>query len=122
VALGRPFGYHDFRQYPIDGPFPDVSHLSLNSYKGHAERILKRVRDNKLTLRQAALSLGERRRSFVGSPRTVADEIERWFVERAADGFNLQISRRGSSRSSGSRFCPCSRRAGSSRPSTSPTR
>jgi FMN-dependent oxidoreductase (nitrilotriacetate monooxygenase family) len=93
VALGRPFGYHDFRQYPIDGPFPDVSHLSLNSYKGHAERILKRVKDNNLTLRQAALSLGERRRSFVGSPKTVADEIERWFVERAADGFNLQISR-----------------------------
>jgi alkanesulfonate monooxygenase SsuD/methylene tetrahydromethanopterin reductase-like flavin-dependent oxidoreductase (luciferase family) len=93
VALGRPFGYHDFRQYPIDGPFPDVSHLSLNSYKGHAERILKRVREKSLTLREAALSLGERRQSFVGSPKTVADEIERWFVERAADGFNLHVSR-----------------------------
>jgi FMN-dependent oxidoreductase (nitrilotriacetate monooxygenase family) len=93
VALGRPFGYHDFRQYPLDGPFPDVSHLSLNSYKGHAERILKRVRERNLTLRQAALSVAERRQSFVGSPKTVADEIERWFVERAADGFNLHISR-----------------------------
>jgi FMN-dependent oxidoreductase (nitrilotriacetate monooxygenase family) len=93
VALGRPFGYHDFRQYPLDGPFPDVSHLSLNSYKGHAERILKRVREKNLTLRQAALSVAERRQSFVGSPKTVADEIERWFVERAADGFNLHISR-----------------------------
>jgi alkanesulfonate monooxygenase SsuD/methylene tetrahydromethanopterin reductase-like flavin-dependent oxidoreductase (luciferase family) len=95
VQLGRPFGYHDFRQYPLDGPFPDVSHLSLNSYKGSAERILKRVRDGNLTLRQAALSVGERRQSFVGSPKTVADELERWFVERAADGFNLQISRPG---------------------------
>ena len=93
VALGRPFGYHDFSQYPLDGPFPDVSHLSLNSYKGHAERILKRVREQNLTVRQAALSLSERRQSFVGSPKTVADEIERWFVERAADGFNLHISR-----------------------------
>ncbi len=64
-------------------------------YKGHAERILKRVRDQNLTLRQAALSVGERRQSFVGSPKTVADEIERWFVERAADGFNVQISRPG---------------------------
>jgi alkanesulfonate monooxygenase SsuD/methylene tetrahydromethanopterin reductase-like flavin-dependent oxidoreductase (luciferase family) len=95
VALGRPFGYHDFRQYPLDGPFPDVSHLSLNSYKGHAERILKRVREQNLTVRQAALSASERRQSFVGSPKTVADEIERWFVERAADGFNLHISRPG---------------------------
>jgi FMN-dependent oxidoreductase (nitrilotriacetate monooxygenase family) len=95
VALGRPFGYHDFRQYPLDGPFPDVSHLSLNSYKGHAERIVKRAREKNLTVRQAALSLAERRQSFVGSPKTVADEIERWFVERAADGFNLHISRPG---------------------------
>jgi len=93
VALGRPFGYHDFRQYPLDEPFPDVSHLSLNSYKGHAERILKRVKENNLTVRQAALTLADRRRSFVGSPKTVADEIERWFVERAADGFNLHVSR-----------------------------
>ena len=93
VALGRPFGYHDFRQYPLDGPFPDVSHLSLNSYKGHAERILKRVREKNLTLREAALTMSERRQSFVGSPTTVADEIERWFVGRAADGFNLMISR-----------------------------
>jgi FMN-dependent oxidoreductase (nitrilotriacetate monooxygenase family) len=95
VALGRPFGYHDFRQYPLDGPFPDISHLSLNSYKGSAERIVKRVREKNLTVRQAALSMAERRQSFVGSPKTVADEMERWFVGRAADGFNLQISRPG---------------------------
>ena len=95
VELGRPFGYHDFRQYPLDGPFPDVSHLSLNAYKGHAERILKRVREKNLTLRQAALSVAERSQTFVGSPKTVADEIERWFVGRAADGFNLHISRPG---------------------------
>ncbi len=74
-------------------PFPDVSNLSLNSYKGFAERILRRVKAGNLTLRQAALQMGSRRQNFVGSPETVADEIERWFVERAADGFNLQISR-----------------------------
>ncbi len=44
VQLGRAFGYHDFRKYPLDEPFPDVSGLSLNSYKGHAERILRGVR------------------------------------------------------------------------------
>ena len=93
VQLGRAFGYHDFRKYPLDEPFPDVSNLSLNSYKGHAERIVRRAQEEKLTLRQAALRLVERRQGFVGSPKTVADEIERWFVGRAADGFNLQISR-----------------------------
>jgi alkanesulfonate monooxygenase SsuD/methylene tetrahydromethanopterin reductase-like flavin-dependent oxidoreductase (luciferase family) len=95
TALGRPFGYHDFKQYPLDGPFPDVSHLSLNSYKGFAERIVRRAKAQNQTVREAALSVGNRRRGFVGSPRTVADEIEKWFVERAADGFNLRISRPG---------------------------
>jgi len=93
VELGRAFGYHDFSQYPLDEPFPDVSKLSLNSYKGHAESIVKSARDGKLTLRQTALQLAERRSGFVGSPKTVADEIERWFTGRAADGFNLMISR-----------------------------
>jgi len=93
VALGRPFGYHDFRQYDIDGPFPDVSHLSLNSYRGNAERILKRVREQNLTIRQAALLQGSRRQNFVGSPQTIADEIEKWFEGRAADGFNLWVAR-----------------------------
>jgi FMN-dependent oxidoreductase (nitrilotriacetate monooxygenase family) len=92
VQLGRTFGYHDFSQYPLDEPFPDVSKLSLNSYKGHAERIVKRARDEKLTLRQAAYQLAQRRSGFVGSPQTVADEIERWFLGRAADGFILHVS------------------------------
>ena len=26
---------------------------------------------------------------FFGTPQTIADELERWFVEKAADGFNL---------------------------------
>ncbi len=95
VQLGRAFGYHDFRQYPLDEPFPDVSNLSLNSYKGHAERIIRTVRDEGLTLRQAAYRFGMWRSTFVGSPETIADEIERWFVGRAADGFNLRVTRPG---------------------------
>ena len=46
-----------------------------------------------LTLRQAAYRFGVWRSDFVGSPKTVADEIERWFVGRAADGFNLRVTR-----------------------------
>jgi FMN-dependent oxidoreductase (nitrilotriacetate monooxygenase family) len=93
VQLGRAFGYHDFRKYPLDDPFPDVSNLSLNSYKGHAERILRGVRAENLTLRQAAYRFGLWRSDFVGSPETIANEIERWFVGRAADGFNLRVTK-----------------------------
>jgi len=31
VQLGRAFNYHDFRQYPLDAPFPDLSGVTLNS-------------------------------------------------------------------------------------------
>ena len=92
VQLGRPFNYHDFSQYDPDAPFPDVSHVTLNSYKGHAERILRIVRAEKLTLREAALRFAARRSPFVGTAETVAREIERWFVEGAADGFNFRVS------------------------------
>ncbi|KSB91897.1 monooxygenase [Caulobacter vibrioides] len=93
TQLGRAFGYHDFKQYELDGPFPDVSGLSLNSYKGHAERIVRISREQNLTLRQAAERFGTWRTDFVGSPQTIANEIERWFTGRAADGFILRVTR-----------------------------
>ena len=95
VQLGRAFGYHDFNQYSLDEPFPDVSNLSLNSYKGRAERIVRVAREEQLTLRQAAYRFGVWRAEFVGSPTTVADAIQRWFEGRACDGFNFRVSRPG---------------------------
>ncbi|MFT3968557.1 MAG: LLM class flavin-dependent oxidoreductase, partial [Sphingobium sp.] len=92
VQLGRAFNYHDFRQYPLDEPFPDLSGVTLNSYKGQAERLIRIAREEKLTLRQTAYRTGLGGKSFIGSPETIADEIERWFVGRAADGFNLRVT------------------------------
>ena len=91
VQLGRPFNYHDFTQYDLDAPFPDVSHLSLNSYKGHAERIVRRAKADNLTLRQVVERQLRRNNPFVGTAETVAKEIERWFKEGAADGFNYRV-------------------------------
>jgi FMN-dependent oxidoreductase (nitrilotriacetate monooxygenase family) len=93
VQLGRAFNYHDFRQYDLDAPFPDLTGVTLNSYKGHAQRIIATAREEKLTLREAAYKLGRWNNTFIGSPETIADEIERWFVGRAADGFNLRVTR-----------------------------
>ncbi|TWB31445.1 luciferase-like monooxygenase [Nitrospirillum viridazoti] len=95
VQLGRPFNYHDFRLYDLDAPFPDLSHVSLNGYKGHAERIIKTAREEGLTLREAAWRFGRWRSGFVGTPEAVADEIERWFTGRAADGFNIHVTKPG---------------------------
>ena len=91
AQLGRPFNYHDFSQYPLDGPFPDLGNLGENGYRSHAERIKRVAREEALTVRQAALRFATRHSPFVGSPTTVANELERWFREGAADGFNIGV-------------------------------
>jgi FMN-dependent oxidoreductase (nitrilotriacetate monooxygenase family) len=91
AQLGRPFNYHDFTQYPLDEPFPELGDLGANGYRSHAERIKRIAREERLTVRQAALRFASRHSPFVGSPTTVADELERWFQGGAADGFNIGV-------------------------------
>lgn len=87
VALGRPFNDHDFSQYPLDAPFPDVGDLGSNSQKGGSDRIKQLAKEKGLTLRQVALHFSRPKRDFVGTPEQVADAIQTWFEQGAADGF-----------------------------------
>jgi FMN-dependent oxidoreductase (nitrilotriacetate monooxygenase family) len=90
--LGRPFAWHDFRQYDLDAPFPDVLHVAERGFRTHAENIVKLARDNNYTLRQTVQQLsGPKPTPFVGSPETVANVLQRWFEERALDGYNIHI-------------------------------
>jgi FMN-dependent oxidoreductase (nitrilotriacetate monooxygenase family) len=85
--LARTFNDHDFRRYDLDGPFPDVEHIGLNSQQSGTQRILKLVREENLTLRQVAQRLSAPRGDFTGTPEQVADKLEQWFATEAADGF-----------------------------------
>ncbi|WP_426111387.1 LLM class flavin-dependent oxidoreductase [Pseudomonas sp. DSP3-2-2] len=87
VALGRPFNDHDFSQYPLDAPFPELGDLGSNSQKGGSDRIKQLAKDEGLTLREVALHFSRPRREFVGTPNQVADAIQTWFEQDAADGF-----------------------------------
>ena len=88
-ALGRSFNDHDFGRYPLDEPFPDVAVHGAESNRSASERIVKLAREEKLTLRETALRLIAPRDEFVGTPEQVADAIQRWFEQGAADGFIL---------------------------------
>jgi FMN-dependent oxidoreductase (nitrilotriacetate monooxygenase family) len=91
--LGRPFGWHDFTQYDLDAPFPDVGDAGERSFRTHAAAIKKLARDNNYTLRQVVQhQLQSRRSPFVGSPVTVANEIQRWFEAGGFDGINIGVS------------------------------
>jgi FMN-dependent oxidoreductase (nitrilotriacetate monooxygenase family) len=90
--LGRPFAWHDFRQYDLDAPFPDVLHVAERGFRTQAEKIVKLARDQGYTLRQTVEAISSPRPTpFAGSPETVADEMQRWFEGRALDGYNIHI-------------------------------
>lgn len=90
VYLGRYFEHHDFSQYPLDEPFPDVGTLGENSFKSGTDRIKQTAKDEKLTLRQVALREATPRTPFIGTPEKVADRIQEWFDGQGADGFIIQ--------------------------------
>jgi FMN-dependent oxidoreductase (nitrilotriacetate monooxygenase family) len=91
--LGRPFGWHDFTQYDLDAPFPDLGDAGQRSFRTQANSIKKLAKDNGFTLRQVVEHLSSSARSpFVGSPETVADTIEHWFSEGAFDGINVTVN------------------------------
>ena len=85
--LGRYFEHHDFSQYPLDEPFPDIGTLGENSFKSTTDQIKEDAKRFNLTLREVAKTQATPRTSFIGTPQKIANEIERWFEENAADGF-----------------------------------
>lgn len=88
--LGRYFEHHDFSQYPLDEPFPDIGDLGQNSFRSTTDEIKRNARERGLTLRQVALEAASPRPRFFGSPEQVADGLQQWFEEQAADGFIIQ--------------------------------
>jgi FMN-dependent oxidoreductase (nitrilotriacetate monooxygenase family) len=90
--LGRSFGAYDFGQHDLDGPFPDVAHLAEKGGRTRGTEIVRRAREESLTLRQVVETVSEYKPSpFTGAPDTVADALATWVDERATDGFNLRF-------------------------------
>jgi len=92
--LSGRFGGHDFSHLPLDRPlapedFPDPG--AVEAARSRTEVILSLVRREKPTLRQLLASLAGARGhlTVTGTPEQIADLIEDWFTDGAADGFNI---------------------------------
>jgi alkanesulfonate monooxygenase SsuD/methylene tetrahydromethanopterin reductase-like flavin-dependent oxidoreductase (luciferase family) len=92
--LSGRFGGHDFSHLPLDKPlspedFPDPA--TVEAARSRTEVIIGLVRREKPTLRQLLGYMAGARGHFVtaGAPEQIADLIEDWFRDGAADGFNL---------------------------------
>jgi alkanesulfonate monooxygenase SsuD/methylene tetrahydromethanopterin reductase-like flavin-dependent oxidoreductase (luciferase family) len=79
----------DMTAYDLDGPVPDLP-LTEGS-QAFARAILAKARRDGMTLRDLYNLNSAARGHWVlcGSPTTIADTLEKWFTERAADGFNI---------------------------------
>ncbi|UKS26450.1 LLM class flavin-dependent oxidoreductase [Paenibacillus sp. HWE-109] len=85
--LGRFFEHHDFSQYPLDEQFPDIGDIGSNSFRSGTDKIKQTAKEKNLTLRQVALNVATPRSEFTGTAEHVADRVQAWFEENAADGF-----------------------------------
>ncbi|RQR60125.1 FMN-dependent monooxygenase [Burkholderia sp. Bp9126] len=87
--LGRFFDHHDFAQYPLDAPFPELGDVGRNSFRSVTDRIKADAKRHGWTLRDTALAVATPRPNFIGTPEHIADELIRWIDAGAADGFIL---------------------------------
>lgn len=91
AEFGRAFGWHDFRHYDLDAPFPAAAlEHARNSFFTQAKRITELAAERGWSLRETVnFGRDQFTSPFVGSAQTVADEITRWFEARAFDGINV---------------------------------
>jgi FMN-dependent oxidoreductase (nitrilotriacetate monooxygenase family) len=72
-------------------PYDEIRLSEVQGAQSRSQLVVTLARRERLTVRQLLSHLGGGRghRTFVGTPEQIADTIEQWFREDAADGFNV---------------------------------
>jgi alkanesulfonate monooxygenase len=87
VALGC-----DASKFDPDGPLPDDI-PETNDARTARQRAIDTAREEGLTVRQLAQRQGGYGGlAFVGTPKSIADEMQQWLESNACDGFNVLFS------------------------------
>jgi FMN-dependent oxidoreductase (nitrilotriacetate monooxygenase family) len=88
AILSDRFG-QDMSAYDLDGPIPDIA--LPDSYHSFAKVMLAKARRENMTLRDIYNLTAAARGHWVlcGSAESIADTLQQWFDEYAADGFNV---------------------------------
>jgi FMN-dependent oxidoreductase (nitrilotriacetate monooxygenase family) len=82
-------GVVDLSNCDPDGPLPPIPDTEAS--KSIQARVLEMAKGEQLTITQIARRFAASRTSasMIGTPKTIADEMESWFTENAADGFAI---------------------------------
>src|SRR5471032_167165 len=85
IAIG-----HDASKFDPDGTLPEIP--ESNASKSGRERAIALAKRENLTVRQLAQRLGGYSGlAMVGTPKTIADEMEEWIETEASDGFTIMF-------------------------------
>jgi len=80
----------DASRFDPDAPLPGIP--ETESSKSGRERAIRLAEREGLTVRQLAQRIGGYSgAAMVGTPETIADEMEEWLETRACDGFNIMF-------------------------------
>ncbi|MFE9094092.1 LLM class flavin-dependent oxidoreductase [Streptomyces sp. NPDC007264] len=87
--LSYQLGMVDISGFPLDGPLPELPPTEGSTSK--QQLIYEKARREGLTIRELYLSVaaGRGHRFLLGTPESIADELEEWFVAEACDGYNI---------------------------------
>ncbi len=89
ASLNSALGY-DVSGFDPDGPLPEIP--STNAGHSSRERVIALAQRENLTIRQLAQRIGSYGGlAFVGTPQSIADEMEKWLIEEGSDGFNIMF-------------------------------
>ena len=81
---------HDASKFDPDMPLPDIP--ESNASKSARERAIDLAKLENLTVRQLAQRLGGfSGLAIVGTPKTIADEMEEWLMTGGCDGFTIMF-------------------------------
>jgi len=86
------FVEQDCSTWELDAPVPALPPLSeFTGPHGRYETILRIIEKDQPTVREllGTLAAGGGHCTMIGTPESIADEIEHWYRTGAADGFNL---------------------------------
>jgi len=83
-------GHVDLSGYSVDDPFPQDLPVT-EGWKSRQELFASLAKRDKLTIRQLYEKVAGARGHWtvVGTPESIADQLEHWFTTGAADGFNV---------------------------------
>ncbi|TBU83786.1 LLM class flavin-dependent oxidoreductase [Phytopseudomonas dryadis] len=92
ALLGRMLGNFDLSGYPLDGPLPELP-LTEDGQQSRQKLLTELAGAENLSLAQLGRRIagGRGHYGLIGTPTQIADELQAWFEDGAADGFNLLV-------------------------------